>query len=64
MGVVQIKFHLKIVNPIFAAVVDVLPPFQQGMAQALQNTENWKRLAEGDEPVTVPDQFAGSGTAR
>jgi len=51
----QLNFHLKIVNPIFAAVVDVLPPFQIGMAQALHNTENWKRMAEGEEPVAVPD---------
>ena len=44
-------------------MVDILPAFQIGMAQALHNTENWKRMAEGDEPVTVPDQVAGGGAA-
>ncbi len=64
LGVVQLNFHLKIVNPIFAAVVEVLPPFRIGMVQALHNTENWKRMAEGEEPVTVPHtQVAGGGAA-
>lgn len=52
----QLSFHLKIVNPIFAAVVEALPRFQIGMAQALHNTANWKRMAEGEEPVSSPEQ--------
>ncbi len=52
-GVLQLNFHLKIVNPIFEAVVEALPSFQVGMAQALQNTENWRRMAEGKEPVMM-----------
>eukprot|EP01043_Picozoa_sp_COSAG02_P036546 COSAG02_NODE_2684_length_8241_cov_14.362442_3_plen_171_part_00 len=64
VGVVQLNFHLKIVNPIFAAVVEVLPAFQIGMAQALHNTENWKRMAQGEEPVTAPlIQVASGGAA-
>ena len=61
----QLNFHLKIVNPIFAAVVEALPRFQIGMAQALHNTANWKRMAEGEEPVPVPelsDADAGGGS--
>ena len=61
----QLSFHLKIVNPIFAAVVEALPRFQIGMAQALHNTANWKRMAEGEEPVSSPEQScarAGGGT--
>lgn len=61
-AVLQLNFHLKIVNPIFAAVVEALPTFRVGMAQALHNTENWKRMAEGNEPVIVP-QLPATATA-
>ena len=55
----QLNFHLKIVNPTFAAMVEVLPPFEIGMAQALHNTANWKRMADGEEPVAVHDLPVG-----
>ena len=58
---VQLNFHLKIVNPTFAAMAAALPAFVIGMVQAQHNTENWRRMAEGIEPVSLPPPNAAAG---
>ena len=43
LGLGQMKFHIYIVNPIFAAVASVLPAFAIGVEQAATNTEVSRR---------------------